>query len=232
MQFCATQKGWVRNYILVLLLFTLLGNGAPGFAASKKRVRRKKTQSRSYHVPWLIGAELGINFGFSRNEPKGEGSTRQGLILGVFWERAFLSERLFIQPGVRYLQKGVNTILPVLGFGVGGTIAMDAVEVPILFKYKFGTARFNPYVFVGPTFALALIREIRLLNLVTQTLIDRFNEFDVGLAIGIGTEFVFAKNFRGFVNLRYSLGLVDLQKDGDQYYSRGIELTAGVITVL
>ncbi|MCB0418343.1 MAG: PorT family protein [Bdellovibrionales bacterium] len=232
MQFCPKQLGWVRKSVLLLVLFALLGDGAPAIAARKKKVRRTKAQHKSYYVPWLIGAELGINFAFSKNEPKGEGSTRQGLIIGVFWERAFLTERLFIQPGLRYIQKGVNTILPVLGFGVGGTIAMDAVEVPILLKYKFGSARFNPYVFVGPTFSLALIREIRLLNLVTQTLIDRFNEFDIGLAIGVGTEFVFAKNFRGFVNLRYSLGLVDLQKDADQYYSRGIELTAGVITVL
>ncbi|MEZ4751073.1 MAG: hypothetical protein R3B54_10765 [Bdellovibrionota bacterium] len=90
----------------------------------------------------------------------------------------------------------------------------------------------NPYVFTGPTFSLALLREIRVLGAFSKPSSTVSTSSISVLPSVWEPNLSLQKNFRGFVNLRYSLGLVDLQKDGDQYYTRGIELTAGVITVL
>lgn len=215
--------------LLLYLLFSVIGWQLLCGDTAHARKRRKRRIRRT--VPWLVGAQIGLNFAFSEAVPKKEGSTRQGLILGVHAEKK-IYRFLYFQPEFRYVQKGVTTTINILSFDLTGTVKLDALQVPLLVKAKFGNLRFNPYVFVGPVVAVALRRDIELVNLATQSLSAMFKWYDFGLDIGGGGEFLVARNFIGFLSLRYHLGLLDLNKSADSYKTRGIEIILGIKTIL
>lgn len=199
--------------------------------------QRQPESERESH-PWLIGGQFGLSFGFSKAEPVKDGSTRQGIILGINLEKRLFS-RVYFQPELRFVQKGVNTQLFDLtgipgasGVRIDGTVKLDCLQTAMLFAWKLGSLKFNPFLFVGPFLSLNLSRSIDTLNLVSLSLAERFEWFDLGIDAGVGAEFRVAARWLGLVGIRYSMGLIDLDRGADGYRSRGLEILVGAKTLL
>ncbi len=200
------------------------------FLASRRVLRRKEAPFRNV---WLFGGHLGLEFAFASSSPKKEGSTRQGFGFGVSVERP-ISGDWYFQPELRYVQRGVNTTLyqlAQLGVDVTGTVKLDSLQVPILFRYKTGNTAFRFFFFVGPAFSLALTRKI-FIAIGDFSLGSRFRFFDIALQAGGGLEFLIGKNLWVTMGLRYSHGIPDLDREVSSFRSREIELSAGVVTRL
>lgn len=230
--------------VVSALLFALLASVAEARSRRDRGQRRHVASVREPDTgrerpdPWLIGGELGLNFGFSKSDPAKEGSTRQGILLGVQLEKRIFS-RVHLQPELRFVQKGVNTTLFDLsgipgasGVRIDGTVKLDCLQASVLVAWKLGSLKFNPFLFAGPFGSINLSRSIDTLSLLSLSLSDRFEWFDFGVDLGVGAEFRVAARWIGFVAFRYSMGLVDLDRGADSYRSRGLEIIVGARTLL
>ncbi len=200
------------------------------YLASRRVLRRKEPPFKNV---WLFGGHLGLEFAFANSTPKKDGSTRQGFGFGVSVERP-LAGNWYFQPEVRYVQRGVNTTLYELdqfGVDVTGTIKLDSLQVPILFRYKMGDTAFRFFFFVGPAFSLSLTRKI-FIALGEFSLSNRFRFFDIAMQAGGGLEFLIGRNLWVTMGLRYSHGIPDLDRKTSTFRTREIELSAGVVTRL
>jgi Outer membrane protein beta-barrel domain len=163
--------------------------------------------------------EAGLNFGNASTPAQISSSTKTGFIAGINLEFN-LDSMVSILPELLYVQRSSDFI----DSGVSVTAKYDAVEIPILLKLKFGDD-IKPYVFGGPAFIYNISRSV-VANSGTTTATFSFQPktFDLALDAGVGVEFLQML----FVNLRYSLGILNINEGAGSWNSRGIQLLAGV----
>ncbi len=105
-------------------------------------------------------------------------------------------------------------------------VLMAFVELPIFFKYSFGNT-IKPYLMAGPTLGYLINAELLTTFAGLSFEADAkhvFNNLDVGLGFGGGIELPVGK-FRIYMEGRYTLGFIDLNKGGD------VEAVAGPIVI-
>ncbi len=173
---------------------------------------------------------LGFNFSYGAADPGSPGSTRNApsflasvdLPLGNGW---------YFSPGMGLLARGVQTTVYTLGtLDLKGSVQLDYVELPLLLKKSFAShVRGMRYTFFGgPAMALAIQREVELLGAVNLDISDRFFASDTLFYMGAGIEYKGPKGPGIVAELRYALGLGDIDRTANQYRTRGILFLLGL----
>ncbi len=124
---------------------------------------------------------------------------------------------LSVQPEILYSVKGYTTELSYPSLGIPtttkGTVKLNYLEVPVLFKYSLPVPLLKPNVFVGPSVGILLSAHgtIETTGQPTQEsdLKSSYKSTDWGAVFGAGAS-VFAIN----LNVRYTLGLTKLVSSG------------------
>ena len=164
------------------------------------------------HSQIKVGLIGGLNFADLQAETDFYYKTL--VVAGVILEKR-INNHFSLQAEPMYLQKG--GILPAQNGLPEMHVKGSFIEVPIFIKYSIQkTEKFKPYFIAGPDVGVKLSMDLNAemvgsafsadLNPVTKT-------FDMGFGIGAGIEFPLRTTFL-FVEGKYSLGLVDLHKNG------------------
>ncbi|TES94535.1 MAG: PorT family protein [Candidatus Cloacimonadota bacterium] len=140
-------------------------------------------------------------------------SKRTGMMAGGFVEVEVV-KFFSIQYDLLYVQKGavweVESVFPVTS-----TFKLDYFEMAFLFKAKVGQPMFKMYMFAGPNLGLLItaVQEVKVGGQSTSINIkDLYRGVDLALDLGGGAEFAFAPKVALFVNVRYSMGLMEIYR--------------------
>lgn len=122
-----------------------------------------------------------------------------------------LSDVLDLQVEVLYLLKGSKLKFDLLGETFEGDINYAYLSVPVMGRYKLGSgdADMTPYVVAGPEFGFLLSADSEFAGISEDTK-DVTKSIDLGFNVGVGMTM---NNMFGEV--RYSLGLIDINDDAD-----------------
>ena len=174
------------------------------------------------------GVKVGLNMASaSGSDSDISGSDKKfhmGFALGGFVNMD-LGNNLVLRPEVMYIQKGVNYEAG----SVESVTSLSYIDIPILVEYGVLQGNMPVNVFGGVNLAVLLSGENEIsgggagVDGTTDIKSDT-SGFDYGLQFGVGT--VINKNIA--VDVRYSLGLAKLDKDGDfNSTNSGFMLTGG-----
>lgn len=178
-----------------------------------------------------IGVQAGINFANATTSPTSISTTsRTGLMLGGYVDIG-LSDVLSIQPGLMYVQKGAEFSVSAGGTTATATWKFDYIELPVLLMAHFGPSEFKPTLFAGPNIGINLKAEAEATSgsqSSTMDLKDDVESIDFALDFGAGGEYQINPTTALFANIRYSLGLSDIDKDGtSSWKSTGVQILVG-----
>lgn len=133
--------------------------------------------------------------------------SRTGLAVGIGIERA-VSRALTFAPELLYVMKGASEE------GGDGYFKLSYIEVPLLFRYAFGsTGSAVPYLTAGPTLAYLASCTVGD-DSDSESCDDAFGEddsykaIDYGIMVGAGVRFG-----RFGVSARYELGLANITEE-------------------
>lgn len=164
-----------------------------------------------------FGLQGGVNFA-NVSAPSGIAtSSVSGLMAGINLELR-LSDDIAIQPELMYVQRGIRFTE---ASGAGATAHFDALELPVLFKVKF-LEGIRPYVFAGPVAIVNISRGVDINSGGTTVSFNpRSTDFaaDFGAGVEVGPF---------FANLRYSLGVAELNDNTASWSSRGFQMLVGI----
>jgi hypothetical protein len=180
-----------------------------------------------------VGLFTGLNFagisqnGISTGEFSGLNNYTFGSA-GIIYGRN-LDKHWILMTGVNFARRGAESLfekgITVFDntYDVGAKLVhkMDYLEIPVLFLYKFNSAKnsFTPYVFAGPQFSYEssykidvkahLLIDFNILRYDVDLSNNIFNRYDLSAVAGAGMSFP-VKN--GVVNLdaRYIYGISDI----------------------
>ncbi len=190
-------------------------------------VTRTVPPSASPPLPFILTG--GLNFSYASGSTNTPGATRNGVSLSVSTE-APLGDNFFLCPELGYVQRGVEAqVFSFMGFNLRGDVKLDYLEVPLIVKKKFIMSKdFRLFVSLGPSVGVTLDREVELLGTVTIDESDRFRWYDATMMGGFGFEKGLTDGTSIIGTLRYTYGLIDIDKSTDSYKTRGIQLLIGV----
>ena len=178
-----------------------------------------------------FGFQAGLNFANASTSPASiSTSSRTGVMVGAQIEIG-LSNILSIQTELFYIQKGAEFNISSGGTSTTATWKFDYVEVPVLLKARFGSAKFKPFIFAGPNFGVTTKAEGEVkVGSESQTvdLKDQIESSDITLDFGAGVEYQVSSTTTLIGSIRYSLGLNDIDKDNTaSWKSTGVQLVVG-----
>lgn len=182
-----------------------------------------------------IGIKSGVNFSkfgveYSGSKEFFNVSNRLGFNFGVVADIPFGGSRFGIQPELSFSQRGATSEQDVDVPGVLEKMKvkddLNYLDIPILFKYKFGGEDRGIALMLGPSFNFLLnaksnfsgILETETVALTTKPEIgsgsdDAFKGLDVSLGMGLNAYFKVG-NGKFFIDARYMLGLTNILNDG------------------
>lgn len=176
------------------------------------------------------GIKGGLNFAYVSNVEAAPGldhSRHTGLIFGGFY-RFDLNDIFALQPEVYYSQKGMQVSGTISGTQVTGKDLLYYIEIPVLMKVKIpAKGKFIPSLFAGPYASYLLIaKEKSEWNGESgeKNITDDLKVLDFGLAFGANLDYEIGKGSI-ILDVRYSLGLLKIQKEGDEPDSKNSSLT-------
>ncbi len=150
------------------------------------------------------GVSIGGNLAFLSTEGTydillADRSARLGLIAGVYGSYDFHSIEdkleLSIQPGIFYAMKG---------FRVDDLqVNLDYLELPVLIKARLPLNDFEPYLLLGPSFGINVVRKSEIGGFTVSS--DTMKN-DFGLIVGAGIDFEQDLSF----DIRANFGLVNI----------------------
>ena len=183
------------------------------------------------------GVLLGTNLSSLSVDPDAETGTDSNFLLGVFGEFA-LSERLFVESQLRYIEKGAegNGLDPVLAQSGDVSYTFRYFEIPLLVKYKFREGEsFRPFVSAGPALAFKIGDGVTVSPRAGSTGVNTgstasnsIRSVDFSLEFGGGAELYFSDSFALRAQAAYSLGLLDINQTTNNWKTRGLQFTAGI----
>ncbi|MFN0157802.1 MAG: porin family protein [Bacteroidota bacterium] len=179
-------------------------------------------------VHFALGPKVGINFASASTEPSSPNiSGRTTILFGSAFELMF--GKMFgvqLEPG--YAMKGfsVDNITVQSNAGpvaANAVVKYNEIQVPILFKAKFLDGPVKPYVLAGPNLGIVASAKAT----VSPAQGAQFEEQDIdikestsgmdfGLDFGGGAEFRLAQGVSLTGDVRYSLGLSNLDDSTPQ----------------
>lgn len=186
-----------------------------------------------------LGIRGGVNFAKAELEEKSEGNwvtTETDFIprlnIGLLVEIP-VSGKFAVQPEVNLIQKGYKTSVD-----NGATYElknfMNYLEVPVLFKGKFGGEKLRFNVLAGPTFGYALDGKIKIEDEETDIDFDEseLKRTEIGALLGVGMSYT-AGPGAIFLDARLGWGITNLDdssnSDNFHWHHRGVSVGAGYI---
>jgi hypothetical protein len=138
---------------------------------------------------------------------------RSGIMAGAQMELGF-SNTFYILFEPIYVGKG---------FGVGGkdapsAIAINEIELPLLFKVKFLSGHIRPYAFIGPNVSFVLSATSSSYRLFTGMIVPEQDlkswtfPPDFAVDVGGGAEVSITPRLAITADVRYSLGLANIMR--------------------
>lgn len=168
-----------------------------------------------------IGVRAGVNIANQTIEQSGlsvEPDALLGLHLGALVNIG-ITDDFSVQPELTFIQKGnkFDFDLGTLGGGVVETkTTYNYLEIPILAKYGFGGEKIGGFILAGPSIAFGLSGSSSTdgdsIDLDWEE--DGVTRSDFGIQFGAGINFS-----QLFVDVRYGLGLTDLNDTDDDTFS-------------
>lgn len=176
-----------------------------------------------------FGVKGGVSFpslSFDPEEAGDDVSSRTSYVIGVF-AGIPVSPMIFIQPEVLWAPAGTKVDSPELG-GQTAEISFNQVQVPVLLKANIGSSSTRPFVVVGPVFGFKASKlKFKIGDLETDdpadTGDDDASSTDVAIAFGGGVDVGPAS-----IEVRYNLGVKDLDGGSDSVKSRSFMVLAGL----
>jgi hypothetical protein len=166
-------------------------------------------------------------------------SARTGLNLGAEIELPVINQNFAIQTGVNYTQYGVTSLdsfsINSFRLDFDGTVALNYIQIPVLFKVKSGPIA----IFAGPFAGLAVTRTYKFTAVATsggtptpvsQTgdLNSYTKSFDFGARFGVAYEPVILNAFTLSFGITRDYSFTRLNNDGDALMNRAFLFTAGL----
>ncbi len=162
-----------------------------------------------------IGVIGGLNFANTVDDGEvQEFITEFGL--GGFVEYS-INDKVSITIEPMYLPKGSQYSTEFSDFTYKGEHKMKYFEILFPLKSYFGSRHSKPYLLAGPTLGFHLSSKVITSSGGASTEVDGKNltkTIDVGFCLGGGFNF-FIGNLSTFIEARYVLGLMDIQKSGE-----------------
>ena len=173
---------------------------------------------------WSMGPEVGVNFAkFGKDGDQTVFNT--GLVLGGFLTysirntHAFTTKILFSQKGAK--DEASNS-----------QVHLNYVEVPVLLRVFFNRdGAIRPNIFGGPSFGFLTGVKGKLDGGDYENVPDykaSYNNFDLGLGIGLGLNFRIAEEMYFIVDTRYTYGLSDIAKSSANVNNQAVAFSAGL----
>ncbi len=178
-----------------------------------------------------FGVKGGLNFAnFSWDIPEGSFETVSAIKFGVGGIMLYsLSELLDVQIELMYLQKGAK-LDEIEGMKLDRDWKYAYLSVPVLGRYNFGSGDASTYIVAGPEFGFLLSAKSEISGAV-EDIKDMIKSIDFGISLGAGVSTNMGST-PVFGEIRYSLGLSNLNDDPDDDFSvksRGIHLFIGMM---
>jgi opacity protein-like surface antigen len=175
----------------------------------------------------VFGVKGGITFpslSFD-DEDGGEASSRTSYAIGAFVGIP-ITPMISVQPEFLWAPAGTEVTGPELG-GETGEVSFNQVQVPVLLKTNIGKSSTRPFVVVGPVFGFKASKlKIKVGDFETDdpadTDDDTVSSTDVAIAFGGGVDVG-----KLSVEVRYNLGVKDLDTTNSSVKSRSLMLLAG-----
>lgn len=148
---------------------------------------------------------------------------------------------LSIEPG--YTQKSVKWELTQGRAQASDERTVSYLQIPVLFRVKFIEGTVRPYAFVGPNIGLVLSSKAKFQGFAQipdgeYDVKNTTSSIDFGLEFGGGTEFKVTRQVALVGDIRYNLGLSNLEKSPQQQgqsatvKSRNFVILFGVLFLL
>lgn len=159
----------------------------------------------------------GINL--ARTSANGPQENRRGITFGGGLEIPMGSSWYF-QPEMSYVEKGSRAPLGDINSNslTDAFLRYDFIEMPLLFKKKFGQADLAIELMGGPYVGFALtkayVTESSTAGSTTTDLTSQLASLDYGLALGFGGDYRIANDTAIYFNARYMMGLANLDLSG------------------
>ena len=179
-------------------------------------------------IRFALGPKLGINFSSISSDPAVQGSSgRTTILFGSAFELMF-AKNFGIQIEPSYATKGStadNVQIPTQnGIVVANLIVgYKEIQFPILFKAKFLEGPVKPYVLAGPNLGIVASANLNIapgqgaqFQAQDVDIKSSTSGMDFGLDFGGGAEFRVAPKVAITGDIRYSLGLSNLDNSTPQ----------------
>ena len=188
--------------------------------------------------PVYLGLQTGPSFATATvSEPpvRTDVKSRTAYVIGGI-VRMSLENRMYIQTGVRYAQKGAKTNPQVPGQALPATQRYAYLEFPLMLGERFGPDE-KLHLLFGPSIAFLLTAKSDVQTSAGEKRRDikrQTESTEVGLNVGIGGEHNIDPQIVLSADLQYYVGLSQVNKstsatDRSSWYSRELRLLVGVM---
>ncbi|GJM31788.1 MAG: hypothetical protein DHS20C18_07890 [Saprospiraceae bacterium] len=181
-----------------------------------------------------FGPKVGVNFSnvtFDADNLDVDTKGKTDLSLGLVFELP-IANFFLIQPEVTYLGRGYRVDFPVIG---ESTYNIAYIDVGALAKLRFGSESALT-LGAGPFFSYAVSGQIKDDNGKTDVDFDNYKRSDFTLATALGFELGARDALRFFGDIRYLIGLGDLNSDNNSIdyksYNRVFNVNVGILIPL
>lgn len=173
------------------------------------------------------GLQTGLNFSDLDATSDPVTSKRTTFVGGVFIETKWWG-KFSLQPEVQIVQKGARFDLPT----EKTTIELGYLQFPLLAKFGLKPSGFIPYVVLGPNLGILLNAKSRTKASgtapVSSDIQDRMRKIDFSIELGAGSEYRLADRVSFLIDIRVSLGLLDIDKTPDnRWETRDVKIITG-----
>jgi hypothetical protein len=170
-------------------------------------------------TPMSLGGQMGINFSSLSVSPSNglSWSGRTTFVVGGVFEVG-ISQLFWLQPEVSYVSGGAKTSGFVGADPATQTNSYNFIEVTPLMKLKFGHKDFKPYIIAGPKVGILTGAsqqvDINSANPTSKTtdIKDNAESLNLSIDFGAGSDYYIDQQTSLFMDLRYSIGLTNLNK--------------------
>jgi outer membrane protein W len=171
---------------------------------------------------WSFGPEIGVNFS-KYGKDASDSDFRSGILLGL--GLTYSIENLYgFTAKVLYSQKGAE-------FG-DTKQSLKYVEVPVVGRFFFNReGTFRPNLFIGPSFGFLTgvsVKDGDNDSVELDNYSDVYNTFDLGVAGGLGFNWLIGDETRIIIDGRYTHGLSDITKGEGSVNNQAISVSAGL----
>ncbi len=187
----------------------------------------------------LAQVELGVRHGVAASTFSAKGNLADNdKVTFSYTSGMFLtlpvSNSFALQPELNYLKKGRSNETTALGTTTQTDFRVNYLQIPLQLQYrnnqisKSGNTAF--YFQTGPYAAFALENERRVKSGRTSEIVvsEDDTKTDWGIAFGLGVQFpVVERNVR--FDLKYDLGLSEIGGQPDDFRTKCLSLTVGVV---